>query len=195
MHHRAAASDIHAVVLQGYSTLGSQWLMQGFARNVVLQNAVVQAVAQEAGRDAAQVVLKWALQHGQVELIPWLSSMAWSFMSAEDSGQVGSTRGSLIWPREFLLRPPSAVHTSRLGAARSFCLPALHLLLHDCSMWGKPLNYSHHGECKARPQRGIERARRALPAALMTCCRLYCAGGSPEILQAGAHRRELRARL
>ena len=76
MHHRAAASDSHAVVLQGYSTLGSQWAMQGFARNVVLQNAAVQAVAQEAGRDAAQVVLKWALQHGQVELSPWLSSMA-----------------------------------------------------------------------------------------------------------------------
>ena len=42
--------------------------MQGYTRNVVLQNAVVKEVAQEAGRDAAQVVLKWALQHGQVEL-------------------------------------------------------------------------------------------------------------------------------
>ena len=78
-------------MLQGYSTLGSQWLMQGYARNVVLQNAVVQAVAQEAGRDAAQVVLKWALQHGQVELIPWSSSMAWSYTSA------GLQRTVVIW--------------------------------------------------------------------------------------------------
>ncbi len=35
-------------------------------QNLVLDNAVVQAIAQELGRDSAQVVLKWALQHGQV---------------------------------------------------------------------------------------------------------------------------------
>ena len=76
-------------MLQGYSTLGSQWLMQGFAQNVVLQNAVVQAVAQEAGRDTAQVVLKWALQHGQVELNSCLYFLlGWSSICAEDSGQV-----------------------------------------------------------------------------------------------------------
>ena len=59
-------------MLQGYSTLGSQWLMRGHARNVVLQNAAVQAVAQKVERDAAQVVLKWALQHGQVDHIFFL---------------------------------------------------------------------------------------------------------------------------
>ena len=52
--------------MQGYSTLGSQWLKQGHVQNLVLDNAVVGAVAQELGRDPAQVVLKWALQHGQV---------------------------------------------------------------------------------------------------------------------------------
>lgn len=52
--------------MQGYSTLGSQWLKQGHVQNLVLDNAVVRAVAQEVKRDPAQVVLKWALQHGQV---------------------------------------------------------------------------------------------------------------------------------
>jgi len=52
--------------LQGYSTLGSQWLKAGHVQNPVLDNALVQAIAQEVERDAAQVVLKWALQHGQV---------------------------------------------------------------------------------------------------------------------------------
>ena len=186
MHHRAAASDIHAVVLQGYSTLGSQWLMQGFARNVVLQNAVVQAVAQEAGRDAAQVVLKWALQHGQVELAPWLSSVAErSLMSAEDSGQVGSGRRSQVCSHELLLRPAAA----RLTLARSRAV----LLLACFAPSASSLNPCHHGECKARLQKGTSRARRALPAALMTWCHPCCAGGCPEILQAGAHRRESRA--
>ena len=52
--------------MQGYSTLGSQWLMRGYASNPVLDSAVVGGIAAEAGRDAAQVVLRWALQHGQV---------------------------------------------------------------------------------------------------------------------------------
>ena len=52
--------------MQGYSTLGSQWLKAGHVQNPVLDNALVQTIAQEVGRDAAQVVLKWALQHGQV---------------------------------------------------------------------------------------------------------------------------------
>jgi diketogulonate reductase-like aldo/keto reductase len=51
---------------QGYSTLGSQWLAHGMDENPVLTNAVVERVANETGRDAAQVVLRWALQHGQV---------------------------------------------------------------------------------------------------------------------------------
>jgi diketogulonate reductase-like aldo/keto reductase len=51
--------------VQGYSTLGSQWLMRGHASNPVLGSAVVGGIAAETGRDAAQVVLRWALQHGQ----------------------------------------------------------------------------------------------------------------------------------
>lgn len=53
-------------VMQGYSTLGSQWLMKGYDHNPVLTHpAVVKAAATE-GRSAAQVVLRWAVQHGQV---------------------------------------------------------------------------------------------------------------------------------
>ncbi len=51
---------------QGYSTLGSQWLMHGHTENPVLAHADVREIAQETGRDPAQVVLRWALQHGQV---------------------------------------------------------------------------------------------------------------------------------
>jgi diketogulonate reductase-like aldo/keto reductase len=40
------------------------------AENPVLTHEVVKAVAQETGRDAAQVVLRWALQHGQVKICP-----------------------------------------------------------------------------------------------------------------------------
>ncbi|KAK9901257.1 hypothetical protein WJX75_002791 [Coccomyxa subellipsoidea] len=53
------------VQYQGYSTLGSQWLAHGMDKNPVLTNAVVERVANETGGDAAQVVLRWALQHGQ----------------------------------------------------------------------------------------------------------------------------------
>lgn len=52
--------------MKGYSTLGSQWLLHGLEQNPVLTNPVVDSVASESGRDAAQAVLRWALQHGQV---------------------------------------------------------------------------------------------------------------------------------
>lgn len=43
----------------------------GVEENPVLTHAVVEAIATETGRDAAQVVLRWALQHGQVShLLP-----------------------------------------------------------------------------------------------------------------------------
>ncbi len=51
---------------QGYSTLGSQWLSMGMEENPVLTHAVVERIANETGHDPAQVVLRWALQHGQV---------------------------------------------------------------------------------------------------------------------------------
>ncbi len=34
--------------------------------NPVLTHSTVERIADETGRDAAQVVLRWALQHGQV---------------------------------------------------------------------------------------------------------------------------------
>ena len=57
-------------VLQGYSTLGSQWLMKGYAHNPVLTHPAVLRVASAAKRSPAQVVLRWALQQGQVSTAP-----------------------------------------------------------------------------------------------------------------------------
>lgn len=50
---------------QGYSTLGSQWLMKGYAQNPVLTHPAVMGAALDAQRSPAQIVLRWALQHGQ----------------------------------------------------------------------------------------------------------------------------------
>ena len=54
------------MIMQGYSTLGSQWLMKGCTHNPVLTHPTVVKAATTEGRSAAQVVLRWALQHGQV---------------------------------------------------------------------------------------------------------------------------------
>lgn len=54
------------LLLQGYSTLGSQWLMKGYQTNPVLNHPAVLKAAADAQRSPAQVVLRWALQHGQV---------------------------------------------------------------------------------------------------------------------------------
>ncbi|DBB00433.1 TPA: hypothetical protein ACH3X3_002150 [Trebouxia sp. C0006] len=50
---------------QGYSTLGSQWLMKGYPCNPVLTHPAVIKAAHEVQRSPAQVVLRWALQNGQ----------------------------------------------------------------------------------------------------------------------------------
>ncbi|DBA78459.1 TPA: hypothetical protein ACH3X2_007948 [Trebouxia sp. C0005] len=50
---------------QGYSTLGSQWLMKGYHSNPVLTHPAVIRAAHGIHRSPAQVVLRWALQHGQ----------------------------------------------------------------------------------------------------------------------------------
>jgi diketogulonate reductase-like aldo/keto reductase len=55
--------------MQGYSTLGSQWLMKGYDSNPVLTHSAVIEAAHEVQRSPAQVVLRWALQHGQVGLL------------------------------------------------------------------------------------------------------------------------------
>lgn len=52
--------------MQGYSTLGSQWLMKGYHSNPVLTHPAVIRAAHGIHRSPAQVVLRWALQHGQV---------------------------------------------------------------------------------------------------------------------------------
>jgi len=53
-------------VMQGYSTLGSQWLMKGYHSNPVLTHPADVKAAHGVHRSLAQVVLRWALQHGQV---------------------------------------------------------------------------------------------------------------------------------
>ncbi len=55
--------------MQGYSTLGSQWLMKWYDSHPVLTHPPVIKAALEVQRSPAQVVLRWALQHGQVG--PW----------------------------------------------------------------------------------------------------------------------------
>lgn len=54
----------HGIQFEGYSTLGGQYSWQGRG-NPVLEHPEVVAIAQEHGRTAAQVVLRWALQLGQ----------------------------------------------------------------------------------------------------------------------------------
>lgn len=53
---------------QAYSSLGSQWLMQGHAHNPVLTAAEVLAIAKKRNTSAAHVALQWAVQHGQVSV-------------------------------------------------------------------------------------------------------------------------------
>ena len=51
---------------EAYSSLGSQWLMRGHRQNPVLSHAEVKKIARMKGKSPAQVVLRWAIQHGQV---------------------------------------------------------------------------------------------------------------------------------
>ncbi len=51
---------------QAYSSLGTQWVMRGVQPNPVLSSAVIEGIAQQHNISSAQVVLRWALQHGQV---------------------------------------------------------------------------------------------------------------------------------
>ena len=58
----------HGILFQAYSTLGTQWLSRTRI-NPVLRHPTLAAVGREVGRSAAQVALRWALQHG-VAVIP-----------------------------------------------------------------------------------------------------------------------------
>lgn len=55
----------HGIQFQAYSSLGTQWAMRQ-GRNPVLGNGEIMRIGRARGRSAAQVVLRWALQHGQV---------------------------------------------------------------------------------------------------------------------------------
>jgi diketogulonate reductase-like aldo/keto reductase len=51
---------------EAYSSLGSQWLMKGHRTNPVLRAPAVVALAERRGVSPAAVVLRWALDKGQV---------------------------------------------------------------------------------------------------------------------------------
>ena len=74
LHNRRPIAIVKLVTLesalQGYSTLGSQWLMKGYAQNPVLTHPALLRVASATKRSPAQVVLQWALQQGQVSTAP-----------------------------------------------------------------------------------------------------------------------------
>mmetsp|Transcript_121863 Transcript_121863/g.235053 ORF Transcript_121863/g.235053 Transcript_121863/m.235053 type:complete len:415 (+) Transcript_121863:37-1281(+) len=54
---------------QAYSTLGTQWLMQGHRQNPVLTNPTLRKIAAAHQREVAQVIINWATRHG-VAVIP-----------------------------------------------------------------------------------------------------------------------------
>ena len=54
----------HGVQFQAYSSLGTQHAGRTGGANPVLKHPAVAALAEEAGRAPAQVVLRWALQRG-----------------------------------------------------------------------------------------------------------------------------------
>lgn len=58
----------HGAVFQAYSSLGTQHALGSAVPNPVLSSALLQAVAQRAGRSVAQVVLRWALHRGAAVL-------------------------------------------------------------------------------------------------------------------------------
>ncbi|GAQ83473.1 Aldo/keto reductase family protein [Klebsormidium nitens] len=57
------------MLFMGYSTLGNQWVSQGYEPNPVLFNPVVERIAKLRNCTAAQVALRWALNWDQV-IIP-----------------------------------------------------------------------------------------------------------------------------
>ena len=57
---------VRAKHLQAYSSLGTQWALQGHSQHKVLEDPMIREIAEKLGCSSAQVVLRWALQHGQV---------------------------------------------------------------------------------------------------------------------------------
>mmetsp|Transcript_3818 Transcript_3818/g.4230 ORF Transcript_3818/g.4230 Transcript_3818/m.4230 type:complete len:270 (-) Transcript_3818:85-894(-) len=69
------AKDLHNIckenniVLQAYSSLGTQWLARGKKENPVLTNPLLQQLAIKYNKQVAQVVLRWLVQRG-IAVIP-----------------------------------------------------------------------------------------------------------------------------
>eukprot|EP00879_Flechtneria_rotunda_P018463 GHRR01019367.1.p1 GENE.GHRR01019367.1~~GHRR01019367.1.p1 ORF type:complete len:495 (+),score=162.62 GHRR01019367.1:249-1733(+) len=73
-HHLVNVCLENNITFVGYSTLGMQWINSPAAVNPVFSNSVLQGVTQNhPAKTVAQVVLRWALQRGQV-VIPRSSS-------------------------------------------------------------------------------------------------------------------------
>ncbi|WIA18309.1 hypothetical protein OEZ85_009774 [Tetradesmus obliquus] len=73
-HHLINLAIENNITFVGYSSLGTQWINSPAATNPVFSNEVLQEVAaNHPGKSVAQVVLRWALQRGQV-VIPRSSS-------------------------------------------------------------------------------------------------------------------------
>eukprot|EP00775_Hariotina_reticulata_P008779 gene8779-8957_t len=73
-HHLISFCIEHNITFIGYSTLGTQWINSPASINPVLTSALLQDVAaRHPGKSIVQIVLRWALQRGQV-VIPRSSS-------------------------------------------------------------------------------------------------------------------------
>ena len=59
----------YGIEFVSYSTLGSQHMRYENSKNPVLENAVIQRIAKNHGRSAAEVVLSWAIQN-RMSVIP-----------------------------------------------------------------------------------------------------------------------------
>lgn len=74
-HHLINLCHERGVVFMSYSLLGTQWVKAPGETNPVLNHKVIQAVAKDAQRSPAQVVIRWALQRGMA-VIPRAGSVA-----------------------------------------------------------------------------------------------------------------------
>ena len=64
-----ATCDKHGLIFQAYSTLGTQWAGRGVKINPVIKHPVLNRIGSDLGRTAAQVALRWAVQH-RVPVLP-----------------------------------------------------------------------------------------------------------------------------
>eukprot|EP00878_Enallax_costatus_P028599 GHUV01030901.1.p1 GENE.GHUV01030901.1~~GHUV01030901.1.p1 ORF type:complete len:422 (+),score=72.83 GHUV01030901.1:42-1307(+) len=73
-HHLINFCIEHNIMFVGYSTLGTQWINSPVAVNPVHNNKLLKEISKaHPGKSVGQVVLRWALQRGQI-IIPRSSS-------------------------------------------------------------------------------------------------------------------------